>query len=72
MWVDFKFKILFPFSKVFFHGEADELINISHGKTIHEKLGNRALKPSWLIGIGHNDILGEIDLMEVAEVINLK
>ena len=72
-----KFKTLSKLDNVnclvkIFHGEADELINISHGKTIYEKLGSRALQPSWLVGVGHNDILHSIDLMEVAEVINLK
>jgi pimeloyl-ACP methyl ester carboxylesterase len=39
------------------HGTADELINISHGKTLYENLKNKSLKAIWLEGIGHNDIL---------------
>lgn len=53
-----------------FHGDADELINISHGKTLYENLNDKSLEPSWLPGIGHNDILRALDLQEIQKVIN--
>ena len=53
-----------------FHGEIDTLINISHGKTLYKHLNNKLFEPSWLNGIGHNDILGAIELTELIKVIN--
>jgi len=53
-----------------FHGDADQLINISHGKTLYENLNDKTFKPSWLPGIGHNDILSVLDLKELQQVIN--
>ena len=69
-----KFKTLSKLGNVFcpvkiFHGDADELINVSHGKTIYEKLNNKTFEPTWLKGVGHNDILGVIDLKEVEKVV---
>ncbi|AYV81614.1 MAG: esterase lipase superfamily protein [Harvfovirus sp.] len=39
------------------HGEADEVINISHSYDLFAKCRNRILESSWLKRIGHNDIL---------------
>jgi pimeloyl-ACP methyl ester carboxylesterase len=53
-----------------FHGESDELINISHGKELYGALNDRSLQPTWMHGVGHNDILDKIDLNEIARIIN--
>lgn len=53
-----------------FHGEDDELINISHGKKLYKKLSNKTLEPSWLPNTGHSNILWSIELSELANIIN--
>ena len=70
-----KFKTLSKLDNVncpvkIFHGLDDELINVSHGKTIHQRLGDKALEPTWLPGIGHNDILWAVDLAEINRIVN--
>lgn len=52
------------------HGDADTLINISHGKKLYEKLNNKTLEPYWVIGAGHNDILEYIKYEHLADVFN--
>lgn len=53
-----------------FHGDADDLISITHGKEIYDNLSDKTLTPTWLRGVGHNDILGAISLYEIKEVLN--
>jgi pimeloyl-ACP methyl ester carboxylesterase len=70
-----KFRSLSKLSSVkcpikIFHGEADEVINISHGKEIYKNLGNKTFDPVWLAGIGHNNILEAINNDDIIEVLN--
>lgn len=53
-----------------FHGSNDKLINISHAKDLYENLKNKSLKPTWLEGIGHNNILESIDSKEIIKVMD--
>lgn len=53
-----------------FHGTKDTLINISHAKDLYDNLKDRSLKPMWLEGIGHNNILEAIDIRDITDVIN--
>lgn len=53
-----------------FHGTNDELINICHAKDLYNILKDKSLKPVWLDGIGHNDILEAIDVSDIINVIN--
>lgn len=52
------------------HGENDELIDVSHGKTLFDNLPNKSLKPVWLPRTGHNDILHKIPLSAYKELFN--
>lgn len=52
------------------HGDSDTLINISHGREIYEKLNDKSLKPYWVGGAGHNDILQYIQYEHLADVFN--
>lgn len=54
-----------------YHGEADKLINISHSKDIHAKLGNKTLEPVYLPNTGHNDILDKIPMADFQDLLNL-
>ena len=53
-----------------FHGDNDNVINISHGKQIYEELNQKVFEPTWLAGIGHNDILNAINVEDLMFVIN--
>ncbi|QKF94550.1 alpha/beta hydrolase family protein [Fadolivirus algeromassiliense] len=53
-----------------FHGEDDELINISHGKLIYCSLNDKTFDPVWLKDTGHNDITAKIDMNDILQVIN--
>jgi abhydrolase domain-containing protein 17 len=55
-----------------FHGDADNVINISHGQSIFEQLPDKSLKPCWIKGAGHNDILDHISHNDYKEVMNYK
>lgn len=58
-----------------FHGDADTLINISHAKDLFESLRHQGIEPTWLEGIGHNDILDTIianHMPEIIRVMNFK
>ena len=55
-----------------FHGTADELIHIDHGKDVYDNLQNRAFKPVWFEEVGHNDILNHITTEHYQEVLNFK
>lgn len=52
------------------HGESDNLIDISHGKTLYDNLNNKRFKPTWIPNVGHNDILNNITYEDLYEVIN--
>ena len=53
-----------------FHGTKDNVIPISHGKALAAARKNKTFEPVWLDGIGHNDILDNISMKDLAEVIN--
>lgn len=53
-----------------FHGDADDVINISHGMEIYRTLLNKSLEPVWLKGIGHRDIIDVIGIDEYVDLIN--
>lgn len=53
-----------------FHGDADDVINIKHGKELYNSLQNKHFAPTWLEGIGHNNILLKIKTDDYMEVIN--
>jgi pimeloyl-ACP methyl ester carboxylesterase len=52
-----------------FHGTADKLIKITHAFDLYENLNNKSLKPVWLVGIDHNNILEAIDLKDIKDVV---
>lgn len=52
-----------------FHGKADEVIDCSHGEYIFKHLPIKTLQPTYYDGIGHNDILGAINIEELQRVI---
>lgn len=53
-----------------FHGKNDDLINISHGLELYEKLPNKALEPVWLDNCNHRNIMQRITLDHYLEVLN--
>lgn len=53
------------------HGTADEVINISHGKTLWNNVPNKLFQPLWLEEIGHNDILENIPIQSLKQVLDL-
>lgn len=55
-----------------FHGDQDEVINISLGKLLYDELRNKKFKPVWMKGIGHNNIIENIHDYDLMEVINNK
>lgn len=55
-----------------FHGNKDEVIAISHGKELFEKLNDKTFEPVWFDGIGHNDILQRIEVDQLKEVTNFE
>lgn len=54
------------------HGDADTLIDISHGKTMYQALPDKTLDPIWLEGVGHNDILSNIGRKHLRDVFELE
>lgn len=52
------------------HGDQDKMIDISHAKKLYRKLINISLKPTWLEGIGHNNIMNIINLDIYQEVLD--
>lgn len=52
-----------------FHGNQDNVINVSHGKELYDKLPNKKFSPVWMEGVDHNNILSKIDLNDIREVI---
>ncbi|AGC01951.1 Alpha/beta hydrolase family protein [Acanthamoeba polyphaga moumouvirus] len=53
-----------------FHGENDQLINISHAKEIYENLFDQSFEPVWLPNTDHNDILEKITISHFREVLD--
>ena len=52
-----------------FHGYRDNIVPISHGKAIYNKLNeNCKIEPSWIDNAGHNDILRKINLNDMRNV----
>ena len=47
-----------------FHSLDDRIINVSHSIALYNSLPNKTYKPTWLINIGHNDIIYQIDYDE--------
>ena len=60
-------KVLCPVKIV--HGNNDELINISHGKTLYDSLPNKKFDPRWIDNAGHNNILNKIPFDDFREVL---
>lgn len=54
------------------HGDADTLINISHGREIYDKINDKALDPIWVKNAGHNDILEYIKYHDLAPVFDME
>lgn len=52
-----------------FHGESDELINISHAVDLYDNLKDKSLLPVWFTGVGHNNILQWITKEHYLEVL---
>jgi pimeloyl-ACP methyl ester carboxylesterase len=53
-----------------FHGTNDNIIPISHGQALATARKNKAFYPTWLLNIGHNDILENIKIEDLQAVIN--
>jgi pimeloyl-ACP methyl ester carboxylesterase len=54
-----------------FHGESDEIIDISHSYELYNLIPNKYIKPTWYKNISHNDILNEIKINDYNEILNL-
>jgi pimeloyl-ACP methyl ester carboxylesterase len=54
-----------------FHGELDEIINISHGIELYNAIPEiHKLRPTWIKETGHGDILIKINDNEILEILN--
>lgn len=53
-----------------FHGENDQVINISHAKEIYENLLDQTFDPVWFPYTDHNDILDKITVSHFREVLD--
>ena len=52
------------------HGQDDNIIHISHGQEIYNKLNESCkMKPLWIPSCGHNDILTKIGSSDWKEVL---
>ena len=54
----------------FFHGEKDDVVDISHGKYLYKKIKNKKINPSWINEANHVDILNLMDLTEIKIIIS--
>jgi pimeloyl-ACP methyl ester carboxylesterase len=55
-----------------FHGIADRVINISHGRAIYNSLVNKDFNPVWFDEVGHNDILQYITREHYLEILTYR
>ena len=53
-----------------FHGEHDDVINITHGIKMYNSLTNKTLEPVWFKNTNHHDILDKITKDHYLEVLN--
>lgn len=55
-----------------FHGELDQVIDISHGKYLYKMLINKQLQPVWIKHADHDNILSKIENRDLDEVFSLE
>lgn len=54
-----------------FHGNADYVIDIAHGKEIYRRINNKTLAPVWFDNVGHRDILTHITREHYDEILRI-
>ena len=52
-----------------FHGQSDNVVNVSQAKDLYKKLSNKAFSPVWIKDVGHYDVLNKINKRDINEVL---
>ena len=55
-----------------FHGLNDEVIDVSHSRSLFENMKNKKYAPTYIPNCGHNDILNKMDCELISEILHDK